>query len=103
MNVQLNPNLRVTTAHPLSHDGKAVLVVGNGLRPDDGGPVAFGPADLIEIFGRTAPAAYWACFYGQTLTGAEREAIADYLRQWQKGPQLDEEQRGASAPDAPPP
>jgi len=38
MNVQLTPNLSVTTAHPLSHDGKPVLVVGNGIRLADGCP-----------------------------------------------------------------
>jgi hypothetical protein len=89
MNVQLTPNLSVTTVHPLSHEGKPVLVVGNGIRLADGWPDAFRPADIIEIFDRTAPAAYWACFYGKNLTGAERGLVGEYLHQWREGPQLD--------------
>ena len=89
MNVQLTPNLSVTTVHPLSRYGKPVLVVGNGIRLADGWPDAFGPSDIIEIFDRTAPAAYWAYFYGKNLTGADREFIGEYLHQWREGPQLD--------------
>jgi hypothetical protein len=89
MNVQLNPNLSVTTAHPLSHGGKPVLVVHGSVRLPDGSPEAFFPSDVIEIFNRTAPAAYWASFYGKNLIGSERQLVAEYLHQWSEGPQLD--------------
>jgi hypothetical protein len=89
VNVELTPNLRVTNVHPLARGGQSVLVVGDGVRLDDGSPDAFFPADIIEIFERTAPAAYWAYFYGKSLSGAERELVAEYLRQWREGPQLD--------------
>jgi hypothetical protein len=89
MNVQLAPNLSVTTVYPLSQSGAPVLVVGDKIRLVDDWPNAFAPSDIIEIFGRTAPAAHWACFFGKNLTGAERQLVAEYLRQWREGPQLD--------------
>lgn len=89
MEVHLTPNLSVTTVHPLSRNGHPVLVVGNGIKLADGWPDAFGPADIIEMFDRTAPAAYWAYFYGKHLSGEERELVAEYLHQWREGPQLD--------------
>jgi hypothetical protein len=88
MNVQLTPNLSVTTVHPLAHEHQPVLVVDGGIRLADGWPDAFGPADIIQIFNRTAPAAYWVYFYGKNLTGTERELVAEYLQQWREGPQL---------------
>lgn len=89
MNVQLTPNLSLTTTHPLSLAGKPVLVFRDGVNLPHGSPEAFLPFDMIKIFNRTAPAAYWAHFYGKNLTGAERDLIAEYLRQWSEGPQLE--------------
>lgn len=86
---QLSSNLTITTVHPLSRGGAPVLVVGDEARQVGDGACAFAPSDIVEVFGHTAPAAYWACFYGKTLSGAERQLVADYLRQWREGPQLD--------------
>ena len=86
--VEWTPHLRGTTVHPLSH-GKPALVVGHGIRLADGWPEAFGPSDTIQMFGRTVTAAFCAGFYGRDLTGAERELVAEYLRRWREGPQMD--------------
>ncbi len=88
MTVHLTPVLRVTTIHPLSRGGQPVLVVGSSKRPAFDSRDAYTPAEIVEVFGRTAPAAYWACFYGKSLTGLERQLVADYLQQWREGPQL---------------
>ncbi len=88
MTVQLTPVLRVTTIHPLSRGGSPVLVVGSAKPSTFDSRNAYTPAEIVEIFGRTAPAAHWACFYGSKLTGLERQLVADYLQQWREGPQL---------------
>ena len=87
-NVKLTANLRVTTLHSLCH-GKPVLVVGHGIRLADGWPDAFKPSDSITTADRTVTAAFCAYSHGRKLTGAKRELVAEYLRQWPEGPQLD--------------
>ncbi len=88
MTVQLTPVLRVTTIHPLSRGGLPVLVVGSSRPSVFDSRDAYTPAEIVEVFGHTAPAAYWACFYGRNLTGLDRQLVADYLQQWREGPQL---------------
>jgi hypothetical protein len=79
----------VTTPHPLSPAGKPVLVMENGIRRAVGWPNGLRPSDVVQMFNRTAPAAYWAHYCGKNLTGGEREPVAEYLRQWTEGPQLE--------------
>jgi len=61
---------------------QAVLV----NRQDDA--TAYGPADIIQVYHQTQPAAHLVHRYGKQLKGDEREAAANYLRQWPDGPQL---------------
>jgi len=82
MNIQLTPSLVLTDERAESRYGIPVLV----NRQDDA--TAYGPADIIQVYHQTQPAAHVVHRFAKQLTGEEREAAANYLRQWPDGPQL---------------
>jgi hypothetical protein len=82
MNIQLTPSLVLTDERAESRYGIPVLV----NRQDDAR--AYGPADIIDVYHKVQPAAHLVHRFVKHLTGDEREAAANYLRQWPDGPQL---------------
>jgi hypothetical protein len=82
MQIQLTPSLVLTDERAECRYGIPVLV----NRQDDA--TAYGPADIIQVNHQTQPAAHLVHRYGKRLAGEEREAVANYLRQWPDGPQL---------------
>jgi hypothetical protein len=82
MVIQLTPSLVLTDERAECRYGIPVLV----NRQDDA--TAYGPADIIQVYHQTQPAAHLVHRYGKRLKGEDREAVANFLRQWPDGPQL---------------
>lgn len=82
MTIQLTPSLILTDERSECRYGIPVLI----NRQDDA--VAYGPADIIQVYHETVPAAHLVHRFGKGLAGEEREAAANFLRQWPDGPQL---------------
>ncbi|MCX6922639.1 MAG: hypothetical protein NT154_05405 [Verrucomicrobia bacterium] len=82
MNIQLTPSLVLTDERAECRYGIPVLV----NRQDDA--TAYGPADIIQVYHQTQPAAHVVHRFAKQLAGDEREAAANFLRQWPDGPQL---------------
>jgi hypothetical protein len=82
MQIQLTPSLVLTDERTESRYGIPVLV----NRQDDA--TAYGPADIIDVYHKVQPAAHVVHRFAKRLTGDEREAAANFLRQWPDGPQL---------------
>jgi len=82
MNIQLTPSLVLTDERAESRYGIPLLV----NKQDDA--TAYGPADIIDVYHQVQPAAHLAHRFGKRLKGEEREAVANFLRQWPDGPQL---------------
>ena len=82
MIIQLTPSLVLTDERAECRYGIPVLV----NKQDDA--TAYGPADIIQVYHQTQPAAHVVHRFGKRLTGDQREAAANYLRQWPDGPQL---------------
>ena len=82
MQIQLTPSLVLTDERAECRYGIPVLV----NKQDDA--TAYGPADIIQMYHQTQPAAHLVHRFGKQLAGEEREAVANYLRQWPDGPQL---------------
>ena len=82
MQIQLTPSLVLTDERAECRYGIPVLV----NRQDDA--TAYGPADIIQVYHQTQPAAHLVHRYGKRLKGEDREAVALFLGQWPDGPQL---------------
>ena len=82
MEIQLTPSLVLTDERAECRYGIPVLV----NRQDDA--TAYGPADIIQVYHQTQPAAHLVHRYGKRLKGEDREAVALFLGQWPDGPQL---------------
>jgi len=82
MEIQLTPSLVLTDERAECRYGIPVLV----NRQDDA--TAYGPADIIQVYHQTQPAAHVVHRFAKQLTGEEREAAALFLNQWPDGPQL---------------
>ncbi len=83
MKIQLTPSLILTDERAESRYGIPVLV---NLQDD---ATAYGPADIIDVYHQAQPAAHLVHRFAKRLTGEEREAAANFLRQWPDGPQLE--------------
>jgi hypothetical protein len=82
MKIQLTSSLVLTDERAECRYGIPVLV----NRQDDA--TAYGPADIIQVYHQTQPAAHLVHRYGKRLKGEDREAVALFLGQWPDGPQL---------------
>ena len=84
MKIQLTPSLVLTDERAESRYGIPVLI----NRADD--TTAYGPADIIDVYNKVQPAAHVVHRFAKLagLKGEEREAAANFLRQWPDGPQL---------------
>ena len=82
MKIQLTSSLLLSDERAECRYGIPVLV----NRQDDA--TAYGPADIIQVYHQTQPAAHLVHRYGKRLKGDNREAVALFLGQWPDGPQL---------------
>ena len=82
MIIQLTPSLVLTDERAECRYGIPVLV----NKQDDA--TAYGPADIIQVYHQTQPAAHVVHRFAKQLTGEERETAALFLNQWPDGPQL---------------
>ena len=82
MIIQLTPSLVLTDERAECRYGIPVLV----NKQDDA--TAYGPADIIQVYHQTQPAAHVVHRFAKQLTGEEREAAVLFLNQWPDGPQL---------------
>jgi hypothetical protein len=82
MKIQLTSSLFLSDERAECRYGIPVLV----NRQDDA--TAYGPADIIQVYHQTQPAAHLVHRYGKRLKGDNREAVALFLGQWPDGPQL---------------
>jgi len=82
MIIQLTPSLVLTDERAECRQSIPVLI----NRQDDA--TAYGPADIIQVYHLTQPAAHVVHRFGKRLKGEDRAAVANYLRQWPDGPQL---------------
>lgn len=82
MEIELTTSLTITDERAECRYGIPVLI----NRQDDA--TAYGPADILQVYRQ--PAAHLVHRYAKQLDlgGDEREAVANYLRQWPDGPQL---------------
>ena len=72
MKIQLTSSLVLTDERAECRYGIPVLV----NRQDDA--TAYGPADIIQVYHQTQPAAHLVHRYGKRLKGEDREAVALY-------------------------
>ncbi len=82
MIIQLTPSFILTDERAESRYGIPVLV----NRQNDA--IAYGPADILQAYRQTQPAAFYVHRFAKRLKGEAREAAAAFLRQWPDGPQL---------------
>ena len=83
MTATLTPSFQLTTKHPASYHGIPVLYhrrTGSIFRP----------ADVVRPYqgAQLVTAAKFVVRYGKRLSGDERKAAENFLRQWPDGPQL---------------
>ena len=87
MKVQLTPSLVLTNNRPESRYRIPVLV----NRSDE--TRAYGPSDIISVYGQFEPAAHVVVRFAKAnrLAGRELEAARLFCSQWPEGPQIGKE------------